>query len=184
MKNTNGTNFKNVRIFLPHRQPGRMQGPSFQGWKTSLNHLQKLTCDDAGEGAAHSHWGEGGGGPTEGCHDWWRPTEGSEAGCVAVVAVVVCLHSWRMTHQGGVGPIVAQVGVDRRGIWVIGSVLQGRALVLFTPYATHRQACRQEKEKEDLIRHEFGCIYGGLDICRGHIHLSFLLRLQVALWVM
>ena len=164
MKNSNGTNFKNTLLFLPHRQTGFYARAIFPGLKTSLNHLHKLTCDDAGKGAAHSHRGEGGGGPAEGCHDWWRPTEGGEAGCVAVVAVVVCLHSWRMTHQGGVGPIVAQMGVDRRGIWVIGPVLQGWALVLFTPYTTHRQACREEKEKEDLIRDGFGCICGGSDI--------------------
>lgn len=47
---------------------------------------------------------------------------------------------------------MAQVGIERRGIRVVGSVLQRRALVLFTPDATHRQACREEKEKEDLIK--------------------------------
>lgn len=76
---------------------------------------------------------------------------------MTVVAVVVCLHSWRMTHQGGVRPIMAQMGVDRRSIRVIRSVLECRALVLFTPDTTHCQACR--KEKENLINNGFGCLY-------------------------
>lgn len=126
-----------------------------------LNLLHKLTCDDTGEGAAHSHWRERGGGPAKGRHDWRRPAKGCEGGGVTVVAVVVCLHSWRMTHQGGVRPIMAQMGVDRRSIRVIGSVLECRALVLFTPDATHCQACR--KEKENLINNEYGCLY--LEIC-------------------
>lgn len=67
---------------------------------------------------------------------------------MTVVAVVVCLYRWRMTHQGGVGPIMAQMGVDRRGIRVIGSVLERRALVLFTPDTTHRQACGKDKKKQ------------------------------------
>lgn len=61
---------------------------------------------------------------------------------MTVVAVVVRLHGRRMTHQGGVGPVVAQVGVNWRGTGVIGSVLERRALVLFTPHTTHCQACR------------------------------------------
>ena len=63
---------------------------------------------------------------------------------MTVVAVVVCLHSGGVTHQGGVRPVVAQVGVGGRVVRVVGSVLQRRALVLFTPDATHRQACREE----------------------------------------
>ncbi len=72
---------------------------------------------------------------------------------MTVVAVVVCLHSWGVTHQGGVGPVVAQMGVDRRGIGIgiIRSVLQRRALVFFAPDASHRQACRREKGKEDCL---------------------------------
>lgn len=64
---------------------------------------------------------------------------------MTVVAVVVRLCGRRMTHQGGVGPVVAQVGVNRRGIGVIGSVLERRALVLFTPHTTHCQACRRRE---------------------------------------
>lgn len=71
---------------------------------------------------------------------------------MTVVAVVVCLHSWRMTHQGGIGPIMALMGVSWRGIGVIGSVLECRALVFFTLDTTHSQACREEKE---LINEEF-----------------------------
>lgn len=111
----------------------------------------KLTCDDPGEGTAHRHGGEGGGGPAERRHDRRRPAEGREGGGVTVVAVVVRLHGGRVTHQGGVGPVVAQVGVVRRG--VVGPVLHSagrRALVLFAPDATHRQACRGELEFEDL----------------------------------
>lgn len=42
---------------------------------------------------------------------------------------------------------MAQMGVDWRGIRVIGSVLERCALVLFTPDTTHRQACRKDKKK-------------------------------------
>lgn len=104
-----------------------------------------LTCDDAGEGAAHRHRGERRGRPAKGRHDRGRPAEGREGGRVTVVAVVVRLHGRRVTHQGGVGPVVAQVGVNWRGIGVIGSVLERRALVLFTPHATHCQACRRRE---------------------------------------
>ena len=78
--------------------------------------LLTLTWDDAWEGAAHGHRGEGGGGATEGRHDRGGPAEGGEGGGVAVVAVVVGLHGRRVTHQGGVRPVVAQVGVYWRCI--------------------------------------------------------------------
>lgn len=64
---------------------------------------------------------------------------------MTVVAVVVRLRGRRMTHQGGVGPVVAQVGVSWRGIGVIGSVLERWALVLFTPHTPHCQACRRRE---------------------------------------
>lgn len=104
--------------------------------------LGQLTCDDAGEGAAHSHRGEGRGGAAEGRHDGGRTAEGRETSRVTVVAVVVRLHGRGVTHAGGVGPIVAQVGIGGHGVAIFGPVLVLRALVLFTPHATHRQACR------------------------------------------
>lgn len=122
--------------------------PGTMSPSVTLNLLHKLTCDDTGEGTVHSHWGEGGGGPAKGRHYWRRPPKGREAGSVTVVAVVVCLHSWGMTHQGGIRPVVAQVGVDRCGICVVRSVLQGRALVLFTPDTTHRLACRRRRKSK------------------------------------
>lgn len=100
----------------------------------------KLTCDDTGEGAAHGHRRVRGGRPAKGRHDRRRAAERSEGGRVAVVAVVVRLGDWRVTHQGGVGPIVSEMGVDRRCIWVLGPVLQRWSLVLFTSDTTHCQA--------------------------------------------
>lgn len=51
-----------------------------------------LTCDDAGEGAAHSHRGERRGRSAEGRHDGRGAAEGRERSSVTVVAVVVHLH--------------------------------------------------------------------------------------------
>lgn len=107
----------------------------------------KLTWDDTGKGTVHSHWSKGGGGTAKGRHDWRRPAKGCEASSMTVVAVVVSIHSRWMTHHCRLGPIVAQERAGRSGIWVVWSVLQSRALVLFTPDTTHRQAC---KEEEDL----------------------------------
>lgn len=69
-------------------------------WKNYLweickfNYSDKPTGDDTWEGTAHGHRGEGSGGAAEGRHDRRRPAKGCEAGGVAVVAVVVCLHGW------------------------------------------------------------------------------------------
>lgn len=104
----------------------------------------KLTCDDAGEGAAHGHWCVRGGGPAKGCHDWRHPTEWCKGSAVAVVAIVVRLHGWWVPHQGGVRPIVSKMGIDRCCTWVIGSVLWCRSLVLFTSDTTHCQAYRKD----------------------------------------
>lgn len=64
---------------------------------------------------------------------------------MAVVSVVVHLSSWRVTHQGGFGPVVALVSAGRRGVGVVGLVFQRRTLVLFTLDATHRRVCRKEE---------------------------------------
>lgn len=112
--------------------------------ETLISPPPKLTCDDTGEGAAHSHRRERGGGPAKGRHDRRRPAERSEGGRVAVVAVVVRLRGWRVTHQGGVGPIVSEMGVRRRCIWVLGPVLRRWFLVFFTPDTTHCRAYRED----------------------------------------
>lgn len=107
-------------------------------------HTHTLTCDDTGEGAAHGDRRVRGGGPAKGRHDRRRPAERSEGGRVAVVAVVVHLRRRRVAHQGGVGPIVSEIGVRRRCICVHGPVLRRWSLVLFTSDATHCRACRAD----------------------------------------
>lgn len=118
----------------------------FQNNPKSLSrHYPTLTCDDAGEGAAHSDRGERGGGPAERRHDGGGAAEGRECGSMTAIAVVVRLHGRGVTHPGGVGPVVAQVGVARRDVAIVGPVLELRALVLFTPHATHCRACRRKE---------------------------------------
>lgn len=77
---------------------------------------------------------------------------------MAIVAIVVCLHGWRVTHQGGVGPIVSKMGIDGRCIWVIGSVLRCRPLVLFTSDTTHRQAYRKDI-LDQLVTLVLNCVF-------------------------
>lgn len=116
----------------------------------TIPRLCPLTCDDAGEGAAHSHRGERRGGSAEGRHDGGRAAKGRERGRVTIVAVVVRLHGGGVTHPGGVGPVVAQVGVDGHDVAIFGPVLELRVLVLFTPHATHRRACgRRDRTMND-----------------------------------
>lgn len=121
---------------LSCEQPLRQNDPDLCG----------LTCDDAGEGAAHGHRGEGGGGPAERRHDRGRSAERREGGAVAVVAVVVHLHGGRVAHQGGVRAVGALVDAGRRGIGVVGPVLERRTLVLFTPDTSHRGAWREQRK--------------------------------------
>lgn len=70
---------------------------------------------------------------------------------MTVVAVIMRLHRWRAAHQGGIRPIVTKVGVDWRSVWVVRPVLQRRALVLFAPDTTHRQACREDEGSMILL---------------------------------
>lgn len=115
----------------------------------TVSHLCPLTCDDAGEGAAHSHRGERRGGSAEGRHDGGGAAEGRECGSVTIVAVVVRLHGRGVTDAGGLGPVVAQVGVDGHDVAIFGPVLERRALVLFAPHTTHRQACEGRRRDNE-----------------------------------
>lgn len=101
----------------------------------------KLTCDDTGEGAAHSHWRVRGGSPAKGRHDQRCPTKRSEG---SYVAIVVRLRDWRVTHQSGVGPIVSEMCVHRRCIWVLWPILRRWSLVLFTSDTSHCQAYKED----------------------------------------
>lgn len=120
--------------------------------RLTSSEVHKLTWDHIGEGAAHSHRGEGGGGSAKGGHGWRRSTKGREASSITVVAMIGGLHSRRGTHHSRVRPIVAQVSVDCQGIGVVGSVLQRWALVLFTLDTTHRQACGERGRRGRLLR--------------------------------
>lgn len=73
---------------------------------------------------------------------------------MAVVAVVVRLHGGGVTHPSGVRPVVAQVGVDGHDVAIFRPVLERRALVLFAPHATHRQACERKEgaRKDEWVR--------------------------------
>ena len=104
--------------------------------------MPTLTCHHAGERAADRHRREGAGGAAKGRHDGRGAAERRERGAhaVAAVAAVVHLGGGGVAHVGGVGPVVAHVGISRPRHVVVRSVLEGRALVLFALDATHPRA--------------------------------------------